>query len=47
MQAISGKNVVKKPIQNSKNFDLLIHTNNTLFIGYFHLIFDKIIAVLE
>ena len=42
MQAIFGKNVVKKQIQNSKNFDYFITPFKTFYSD-----FDIIIAVLK
>ncbi len=47
MQAIFGKNVVKKQIQNSKNFDYFITPFKTSLFKQFYSDFDIIIAVLK
>jgi hypothetical protein len=47
MQAIFGKNVVKKQIQNNKNFDYFITPYKTSLFKQFYSDFDIIIAVLK
>lgn len=47
MQVTFGKNVVKKQIQNNKNFDYFITPYKTSLFKQFYSDFDIIIAVLK